>query len=99
MIAFCSLTGREMGTDLAQEVLADLWGDEVKVITIEQIQRGVGDFFGLSFLVVPLASEAQQGTKVARIGYLAGTLATSPHLQEVFLQGLRDLGYVEGRNL
>ena len=41
MIAFCALTGREMSVDLAQEVLSDLWGDEEKVITIEQIQRKV----------------------------------------------------------
>ena len=27
MIAFCALTGREMNIDLAQEVLAELWGD------------------------------------------------------------------------
>jgi chromosomal replication initiator protein len=47
MIAFCALTGREMGVDLAQEVLADLWGEDEKVITIEQIQRKVGDFFGI----------------------------------------------------
>ena len=47
MIAFCALTGREMSVDLAQEVLADLWGDEEKVITIEQIQRKVSDFFGV----------------------------------------------------
>ena len=47
MIAFCALTGREMSVDLAQEVLAELWGDEEKVITIEQIQRKVGDFFGI----------------------------------------------------
>jgi len=47
MIAFCALTGREMSTDLAQEVLSDLWGDEEKVITIEQIQRKVSDFFGV----------------------------------------------------
>jgi chromosomal replication initiator protein len=47
MIAFCALTGREMGVDLAQEVLADLWGEDEKVITIEQIQRKVGDFFGV----------------------------------------------------
>ena len=53
----------------------------------------------LLLLVAPLAAEAQQAAKVARIGYLAGTLATSPHLQEGFLQGLRDLAYVEGRNL
>jgi chromosomal replication initiator protein len=47
MIAFCALTGREMSTDLAQEVLADLWGEEEKVITIEQIQRKVSDVFGI----------------------------------------------------
>jgi chromosomal replication initiator protein len=47
MIAFCALTGREMTADLAQEVLADLWGEEEKIITIEHIQRGVSDLFGL----------------------------------------------------
>ena len=41
MIAFCALTGREMTVDLAQEVLADLWGEDEKIITIEQIQRQV----------------------------------------------------------
>src|SRR5205823_8144666 len=46
----------------------------------------------------PLAANAQQAAKVPRIGYLSGNLATSSHLQESFHQGLRDLGYVEGRN-
>jgi putative ABC transport system substrate-binding protein len=50
-------------------------------------------------LTAPLAAEAQQATKVARIGYLSPNLAASPHLREAFLQGLRDLGYVEGRNV
>ena len=45
---------------------------------------------------VPLAAEAQQAAKIARIGYLGD--AAGPRL-EAFLQGLRDLGYVEGRNL
>ena len=47
MIAFCALTGREMSVDLAQEVLGELWGEEDKVITIDQIQRKVSDFFGV----------------------------------------------------
>jgi putative ABC transport system substrate-binding protein len=47
----------------------------------------------------PLAVEAQPAAKIARIGYLSTNLATSPHLREAFRQGLRDLGYVEGRNL
>src|SRR5262245_50664411 len=47
MIAFCALTGREMSVELAQEVLADLWGDEERIITIEQVQRKVSDHFGV----------------------------------------------------
>jgi putative ABC transport system substrate-binding protein len=48
----------------------------------------------------PLAAEAQPATKVPRLGYLlASNLAASPHLHEAFRRGLRDLGYVEGRNL
>jgi putative ABC transport system substrate-binding protein len=50
-------------------------------------------------LAAPLAAEAQQTAKIARIGWLAADLAASPHLREAFRQGLRDLGYVEGRNL
>jgi len=53
----------------------------------------------VSLLAAPLAAEAQQAAKVARIGYLAGNLTASPHLPEAFRQGLRDLGYVEGRNV
>ncbi len=47
MIAFCSLSGREMSVDLAQDVLAELWGEEEKVITIEHIQRKTADFFSV----------------------------------------------------
>jgi chromosomal replication initiator protein len=47
MIAFCALSGREMNVDLAQEVLAQLWGDEEKIITIDHVQRKVCDLFGL----------------------------------------------------
>jgi len=52
-----------------------------------------------SLLAAPLATEAQEASKAARIGYLAANRAAGLHLQEAFLQGLRDLGYVEGRNL
>jgi putative ABC transport system substrate-binding protein len=47
----------------------------------------------------PVAAEAQQAAKAPRIGYLAGNLAASPQPHEAFRQGLRDLGYVEGRNV
>jgi putative ABC transport system substrate-binding protein len=41
-------------------------------------------------------AEAQQPKKIARIGYLTG-VGSAPN--EAFLQGLRDLGYVEGKNI
>ncbi len=50
MIAFCALTGREMSIDLAQDILADLWGKEEKVITIEHIQRKVCDAFAVKLI-------------------------------------------------
>ena len=50
-------------------------------------------------LAAPIAAEAQQAAKVARIGYLSHNLALNRHLPEAFRQGLRDLGYVEGRNV
>src|SRR5215475_7210906 len=53
----------------------------------------------LGGLFSPVAPEAQQAAKVARIGYLPLNLAGGPDLHEAFRQGLRDLGYVEGRNL
>jgi putative ABC transport system substrate-binding protein len=43
---------------------------------------------------------AQQPTKVARIAYLsAGSAPSQASRVEVFKQGLRDLGYVEGKNI
>jgi hypothetical protein len=33
---------------------------------------------GALFLAAPLAAEAQQAAKIARIGYLAGNLAANP---------------------
>src|SRR5215475_6205810 len=52
-----------------------------------------------ALLAAPLAAEAQQTAKVARVGYLSLNLAAAPHLPEAFRQGLRDIGYVEGRNV
>jgi len=51
----------------------------------------------LGITLAPLAAEAQHAAKVARIGYLVLSL-DAPRLG-AFRQGLRDLGYIEGRNL
>ena len=45
-------------------------------------------------------AHAQQPVKVARIGMLvSGSVATHGHRIEAFRQGLRDLGYIEGKNI
>src|SRR5215472_8031238 len=49
------------------------------------------------FLATACLAEAQQPTKVPRIGYLTGS-ATNPRI-DAFRQGLRELGYVEGKNI
>jgi putative ABC transport system substrate-binding protein len=49
-------------------------------------------------LCVP--AHAQQPKKVSRIGYLTGSfLASQSYRHEAFRQGLRELGYVEGKNI
>jgi putative ABC transport system substrate-binding protein len=55
---------------------------------------------GLFLLAAPLASLAQQQGKVWRIGLLrvAPFTATDSHTRDALLQGLRELGYVEGKN-
>jgi putative ABC transport system substrate-binding protein len=55
----------------------------------------------LALLLVPLAANAQQATKVHRVGWLiAGSRPSGPDPRlDTFQQGLRDLRYIEGQNL
>jgi putative ABC transport system substrate-binding protein len=46
-----------------------------------------------------LPVEAQQPTKVPRIGFLGAASSTGNDRSEAFRQGLRELGYVEGKNI
>src|SRR6478609_6543614 len=48
----------------------------------------------------PIAGRAQQPTKASRIGYLGlGTAADIADRVEALRAGLRDLGYVEGKDI
>ena len=49
-------------------------------------------------LAAPLAALSQPAARIARIGFLSGNLAGGPLMTDGFRQGMRDLGYVEGRN-
>ena len=55
---------------------------------------------GAVFLASLLTAEAQDAPRVPRVGYLFSfTPAEGRHLWEACRQGLRELGYVEGRNI
>jgi putative ABC transport system substrate-binding protein len=52
------------------------------------------------FLTTSSLAQAQQPGKIPRIGYLTGSpLFVISALSEAFRQGLRDLGYIEGKNI
>ena len=55
----------------------------------------------LTFFVANVSlTQAQQPTKIPRIGYLIGTAASALAARtDAFRQGLRELGYVEGKNI
>ena len=59
---------------------------------------------GISFglLATPLATEAQPAGKIARIGFLSASSSSDSRMHgflEALRYGLRELGYVEGRNV
>src|SRR5881396_2924024 len=55
----------------------------------------------LGIVAAPVIGEAQRSGAIPRLGYLIlSPLAEPPSAErEAFLAGLRDLGYVEGRNI
>ncbi|HEV2055334.1 MAG TPA: ABC transporter substrate-binding protein [Methylomirabilota bacterium] len=60
----------------------------------------VAGLLSLGLLTGPIAADAQQAAKVTRIGFLGATTASSwASRVEAFRLGLRDLGYVEGKNI
>src|SRR5262250_1298191 len=54
----------------------------------------------LSVTLTLLAAEAQESGKIYRIGYLSsGTATANAGLRKAFTDGLRDHGWVEGKNI
>jgi putative tryptophan/tyrosine transport system substrate-binding protein len=57
-----------------------------------------GLFVACGLAWVPLAADAQQAAKLPRLGWLGNYLPSFP-AYEGFREGLRELGYVEGKNI
>jgi len=87
LIAYASLTGREISLELAQETLKELNAERAKVITLGAIQREVADFFRVK--VEDLKSkDRNQGIVLPRqvAMYLSRTMTASslPAIGEAF---------------
>jgi ABC transporter substrate binding protein len=55
---------------------------------------------GAVLFAAPRAAEAQQAGKVYRIGWIIGSsISASASLSDAFRQGMRELGWVEGKNI
>jgi putative ABC transport system substrate-binding protein len=57
--------------------------------------------FLLFAVLLPASSVAQETGKIPRIGYLSGSASrfNNPTWHDAFQQGLRELGYIEGKNI
>jgi len=67
-------------------------------VTISQVERRNFLLAAGALLAAPLATEAQTAGKVPRIGYIRAEAPPATDI-EAFRQGLREHGYVEGKNI
>jgi len=73
------------------------WGEGGGILVIRRVLQ-VLVILSVGILWAPLAAGAQSPAKVPRIGLVRPGSPPDPNA-EAFLQGLRDLGYVEGRTI
>ncbi len=79
--------------------------DNLKSKTCPELSRRIQNLkwvgivaIGVAFAMCGALAQAQQPAKIPRIGYLSIGSSVGPR-GEAFLQGLRELGYVEGKNI
>src|SRR5262245_44092969 len=105
VVCSCRLPQDRRKSILGQRGGAHLYSPPVRACmpedsTMRRSAVGLIVTLALGFLLAPLCADAQQPTKVYRIGRPSpgSPLLVAP-LWEVFRQELRELGYVEGQNL
>src|SRR5213594_2802524 len=87
LIAYASLTGRDIELTLAQEILRDLLHTEDKPITIELIQKFVADQFGVKITELKAKNNSMTVAEPRQIAmYLIKTLtaASLPEIGKAF---------------
>ena len=91
-------TGNKIGRGVSHDTV---WNVSRMMTSIRRIAAPLTLLAG-AILSMPLATAAQQAGELPRVGYINPGDASDPvrvRRFEAFRQGLRELGYVEGRNI
>jgi chromosomal replication initiator protein len=83
LIAFASLTNREVSVSLAQEVLKNVIGQDEKAVTVDMIQKSVADYYQLKVVDIRARNNSKSVALPRQIAmYLCKTL-THASLPEI----------------
>jgi chromosomal replication initiator protein len=83
LIAYASLTGKEVSLELTKEVLRNVLDQDVKVVTIETIQKFVSDYYKLRVVELKSRNNSKSVAMPRQIAmYLCKTL-TPASLPEI----------------
>jgi chromosomal replication initiator protein len=83
LLAFASLTGREISMSLAQEALRDVLGREERAVTIDMIQKFVADYYQLKMVELRSRNNAKSVAMPRQVAmYLCKSL-TNASLPEI----------------
>jgi len=94
--------GRPGHDDEASGPLRGSLNEMNRLLWLFRMWPPIASFAAVLLLAAPLAAEAQQAGEVPRVGYINPGYPSDPvrlRRFEAFRQGLRELGYVEGRNI
>jgi len=83
VLAFISLTGREIDMELAKEVLMDVISDEMSMVTIPRIQQFIADHYKLKVTQIKSRSNAQRIAFPRQIAMYLSKKLTSSSLPEI----------------
>jgi chromosomal replication initiator protein len=83
LIAYASLTGRMISTELAQEVLRNVLDHDEKAITIEQIQKFVSDYYQLKLAELKSRNNSKSVAKPRQIAMYLCKMLTHASLPEI----------------
>jgi chromosomal replication initiator protein len=83
LIAYASLTGRELSVPLAQEVLKSLLDHDARAVTIEVIQKYVADYYQLKLVDLKSRNNSKSIARPRQIAMYLSKMLTSASLPEI----------------